>query len=155
MSVVSRLRTRLRAIAEAGRFGRFVSVGAVGAGFDVTTATALRELGVYPELAVFAGIEVAIVVMFLLNDNWTFAEEGARGVLPTLRRLLTSNVVRAGGILVQLATFRILYRWLDVSFVVASVDGWFVVSKVGGIGAGMIVNYVAESLLTWKVHDPR
>ncbi|WP_136592088.1 GtrA family protein [Salinigranum halophilum] len=133
------------------RFGKFASVGVVGAVFDVTTATVLREVGVFPELAVFIGIEVAIVVMFLLNDNWTFAEQGAAGVGAALRRLLRSNLVRAGGILVQLATFRFLYRVVALELTVLDVDGWFVVSKVAGIGTGMLVNYVAESLVTWQV----
>jgi putative flippase GtrA len=133
------------------RFGKFASVGAVGAVFDVTTATVLRELGVFPELAVFIGIEVAVVVMFLLNDRWTFAEHGAAGVGAALRRLLRSNLVRAGGILVQLATFRFLYRVVALEADVAGIDGWFVFSKVAGIGTGMIVNYVAESLVTWRV----
>lgn len=144
-------RSRLRALASKGRLGRFVSVGVVGAGFDVTTATVLQELGVYPELAVFIGIEVAIVVMFLLNDNWTFAEEGARGISATLRRLLTSNFVRGGGIIVQLATFRFFYRVVALDVQLAGLDAWFVASKVGGIGVGMVVNYVAESLFTWRV----
>jgi putative flippase GtrA len=133
------------------RFGKFASVGAVGAVFDVTTATLLRELGVYPELAVFVGIEVAIVVMFLLNDNWTFAEQGAAGVGAALRRLLRSNLVRAGGIVVQLATFRFLFRVVALELEVAGIDGWFVFSKIAGIGTGMIVNYVAESVVTWRV----
>jgi putative flippase GtrA len=144
-------RSRLRALASAGRLGRFVSVGVVGAGFDVTTATVLQELGVYPELAVFIGIEVAIVVMFLLNDNWTFAEEGTNGLPATLRRLATSNFVRGGGIVVQLATFRFLYRVVAIEAQLAGIDAWFVVSKVGGIGVGMVVNYVAESLFTWRI----
>ena len=133
------------------RFGQFVSVGVVGAVFDVTTSTALRELGVYPELAVFIGIEVAVVVMFLLNDRWTFAGQGVAGLPAMGRRLLRSNVVRAGGILVQLGTFRLLYRVPDIELTLATVDAWFVVAKVGGIGAGMVVNYVAESLFTWRV----
>ena len=133
------------------RFGKFASVGAVGAVFDVTTATVLRELGVFPELAVFVGIEVAIVVMFLLNDNWTFAEQGSAGLGAALRRLLRSNLVRAGGILVQLATFRFFYRVVALDLTVLGIDGWFVVSKVAGIGVGMLVNYVAESLVTWRV----
>ncbi|AUV80967.1 sugar translocase [Salinigranum rubrum] len=133
------------------RFGKFASVGAVGAVFDVTTSTVLRELGVFPELAVFVGIEVAIVVMFLLNDNWTFAEQGSAGVGAALRRLLRSNLVRAGGILVQLATFRFFYRVVALDLTVLDIDGWFVVSKVAGIGTGMLVNYVAESLVTWRV----
>jgi putative flippase GtrA len=133
------------------RFGKFVSVGAVGAVFDVATATLLSELGVFPELAVFVGIEVAIIVMFLLNDNWTFAEQGAAGVGAALRRLVRSNVVRAGGIAVQLATFGLFFRVVALDLPVAGIDGWFVVSKVAGIGAGMVVNYVAESLVTWRV----
>ncbi|WP_380681308.1 GtrA family protein [Salinigranum sp. GCM10025319] len=133
------------------RFGKFASVGAVGAAFDVTTSTVLRELGVFPELAVFVGIEVAVVVMFLLNDNWTFAEQGAAGVRAALGRLLRSNLVRAGGIVVQLLTFRFFYRVVALELTVADVDGWFVVSKVAGIGTGMLVNYVAESLVTWRV----
>jgi putative flippase GtrA len=143
---------RVRSLLSTTRFGRFASVGVVGAAFDVTVSTALSELGVFPELAVFIGIEVAIVVMFLLNDNWTFAEQGAAGVRAALRRLLRSNLVRAGGILVQLATFRFLFRVVALDLDVAGVDGWFVVSKVAGIGTGMLVNYVAESLVTWRVH---
>ena len=146
---------RVRSLLSATRFGRFAGVGVVGAAFDVTVSTLLSELGVFPELAVFVGIEVAVVVMFLLNDNWTFARQGAAGVRAALGRLLRSNLVRAGGILVQLATFRFLFRAVALELDVAGVDGWFVVSKVAGIGAGMVVNYVAESLVTWQVqHGP-
>ncbi|MFB6172695.1 MAG: GtrA family protein [Haloarculaceae archaeon] len=146
-------REQAATLASRDRFGQFVSVGAVGFVFDVTTSTALSVAGVFPEVAAFAGIEVAIVVMFLLNDNWTFADEGHAGLGPTLRRLATSNLVRAGGILVQLVTFSAVFRLLHVDLTVAGVDGWFVVAKGTGIVAGMVVNYVAESLLTWRVHD--
>jgi putative flippase GtrA len=152
---MSRASEWARSLLSASRFGRFASVGVVGAAFDVTTSTALSELGVYPELAVFVGIEVAIVVMFLLNDNWTFARQGAAGLRAAFGRLVRSNLVRAGGILVQLATFRFLFRVVALELDVAGIDGWFVVSKVAGIGTGMIVNYVAESLVTWQVqHGP-
>jgi putative flippase GtrA len=146
-----RLASRFAELVSAVRFGKFASVGVVGAAFDVTTATVLRELGVFPELAVFVGIEVAVVVMFLLNDRWTFATQGAAGIGAGLRRLLRSNLVRVGGIVVQLATFRLLFRVVALDVTVATVDGWFVVSKIAGIGAGMVVNYVAESLFTWRV----
>lgn len=155
MSVVDRLRAGIRALASADRLGQFVSVGVVGFAFDVTTATALSELGIFPEIAAFVGIEVAIVVMFLLNDNWTFAGEGRSGIRAALRRLATSNLVRGGGILVQLAVFVLVYRVLTMELTVVGVDGWFVVAKATGIGVGMMVNYVAESLLTWRVHHAR
>ena len=152
---MTRAGPRVASLLSAGRFGRFASVGVVGAAFDVTTSTLLSELGVYPELAVFVGIEVAVIVMFLLNDNWTFAGQGAAGLRAAFGRLLRSNLVRAGGILVQLATFRLLFRVVALDLDVAGIDGWFVVSKVAGIGTGMVVNYVAESLVTWRVqHGP-
>jgi putative flippase GtrA len=143
----------IRALASGTRFGKFASVGVVGAAFDVTTATVLQSLGVFPELAVFVGIEVAVVVMFVLNDNWTFSTEGHRSVGATLRRLLRSNLVRAGGITVQLLTFRLLYRVFFVDLGVLGIDAWFVAAKVTGIGTGLLVNYVAESLFTWRVHE--
>ena len=126
-----RVSQRVLALLSAVRFGKFVSVGVVGAVFDVTTSTTLRELGVYPELAVFAGIEVSIVVMFLLNDVWTFSDERAAGGFARLRRLVRSNLVRTGGILVQLVTFHLLYRVVGVQFTLLGIDAWFVVSKLG------------------------
>jgi putative flippase GtrA len=143
----------VQALASGTRFGKFASVGVVGAAFDVTTATILQSLGVFPELAVFIGIEVAVVVMFLLNDNWTFSTEGHGSLAATLRRLLRSNLVRAGGITVQLLTFRLLYRVFFVDASVLSIDAWFVAAKITGIGTGLLVNYVAESLFTWRVHE--
>jgi putative flippase GtrA len=143
---------RLSALVSGSRFGRFVSVGVVGALFDVTTATVLRELGVFPEFAVFVGIEVSILVMFVLNDNWTFSDEGTVGRFPTIHRLARSNSIRIGGILVQLAVFRVLYRMVAIDLTFVGIDGWFIVAKIVGIVAGMLINYVAESLFTWRVH---
>jgi putative flippase GtrA len=138
-------------LAHARRIRRFVSIGAVGFCFDVATATALSEFGLFPELAALIGIEISVVIMFLLNDNITFATEGLAGIIPTFRRLLKSNLVRIGGITVQLLVFSGFYRGINVTFIVASVDAWFIVSKVAGVGVGMIVNYVAESLFTWRI----
>lgn len=152
MSTLDRLRSRLRTLASTGRVSRFVSVGVVGFVSDIATSTTLRELGVLPELAAFVGIEVAVVVMFLLNDNWTFAGEGTDGLRATLRRFATSNLVRVGGIAVQLVVFVGVYRLLFVNLQVFGIDAWFIVGRVTGIGVGMAVNYVAESLLTWRVH---
>jgi putative flippase GtrA len=145
-------RARLRALANAGRLGQFLSVGVVGTGCDVVVSTSLNELGVFEELAVLAGIETAIVVMFVINDRWTFAEEGGDTVRELGRRFATSHLVRSGGILVQLAVFSGIYRLFYTELSLFGLEGWFVVAKLGGIVVGGLVNYVAESLLTWKVH---
>ncbi|SDM11210.1 Putative flippase GtrA (transmembrane translocase of bactoprenol-linked glucose) [Halogranum gelatinilyticum] len=140
-------------LASTVRFGKFVSVGAVGAVFDLTVSAVLTVFfGVLAEYAKLVGAEVAIVVMFFINDNWTFAGEGATSRGHTLRRLLKSNLVRSGGLAVQFFIVRGL-RLLDLSFVVAGFDLWTVLPFPIAIGASMFFNYVAESLFTWRVGD--
>ena len=133
------------------RFGKFASVGAVGAVFDVTTTTVLMFFfDVLNEYAKLVGAEVAIVVMFVINENWTFAGEGASGALPTLRRFLTSNLVRSGGLAVQFLVVR-AFREAGLTFFVLGVDVWELLPIPLAIGASMLLNYVAESLFTWRI----
>jgi len=149
------IRPRIRALLSGVRFGQFASVGAVGAVCDNAVLGTLLGLGVAPEPAKFAGAETAIIVMFLINERWTFAEEGAAGPGPLLRRFLTSNLVRAGGVLVATAVFSQVYRNFDVTLALFGVDLWFLAANLVGILAGMVVNYVAESLFTWQVGTGR
>jgi putative flippase GtrA len=156
---------RLRSLLSVVRFGQFASVGVVGAVCDNTVLLLSSELGIAagiagllgvpdlaPEVAKALGIEAAIVVMFLLNDNWTF-DEADGGGRSTVRRLLTSNLVRAAGIAVQLLVFSLVYRRLFVELSAFGVDLWLLVASLCGIGLGMCVNYVTESLVTWRVHE--
>ncbi|NHN47402.1 GtrA family protein [Halostella sp. JP-L12] len=154
-SVLDGLRLRLRALVSGVRFGQFASVGALGAVIDNAVLGGLLHAGVAPEPAKLAGAEAAIVVMFLINEHWTFADQGTTGVVPFLRRLLTSNLVRAGGVLVATVVFSVVYRSFDVSIAVAGVDFWFLAANLTGIGVGLVVNYVAESLFTWRVAGER
>jgi putative flippase GtrA len=134
------------------RFGQFASVGVVGALFDNATLATLKLAFGVPELwAKAAGVEVAIVVMFLVNERWTFAAEGATGLRPFLRRLVTSHVVRTGGVTVQLVVYWLLTQRLDVELVLAGTDLWFLAASPVAIGVAMLVNYVAEGLFTWRV----
>ena len=145
------VREAITALASGVRFGKFVSVGAVGALFDVTVTTALIVgFGILGEYAKLAGAEVAIVVMVVINERWTFSELGAPGAVPTLTRFLRSNLVRSGGLAVQFLIVRGL-RQLDVSVVVFGFDFWQLIPVPIAIGASVLLNYVAESLLTWRV----
>ena len=141
----------IRALLSGVRFGKFASVGAVGAAFDLTTSSLLTVvLGIAPELAKLAGAEVAIVVMFAINDRWTFADHGRTGLPAKLRRLLKSNLVRSVGLAVQVLVVRALGS-LDVYVAVAGVDVWTLFTFPVAIAASVLVNYVAESLFTWRV----
>ena len=142
---------RVEALLSGVRFGKFVSVGAVGAVFDLTVSTLLiLQFGLAGEVAKVAGAEVPIVVMFFINEHWTFAEEATGGALPTLRRLLKSNLVRSGGVAVQFLVVRSL-GGLDVTLTAFGVDLWQLVPLPIAIGVSMLLNYVLESLVTWRV----
>lgn len=158
------------------RFGKFLSVGLIGAACDTTVLLALSEgLGVLPEIATLAGIETAILVMFAINDRWTFAAEGGDDRRSLLTRLKRSHLVRVVGSVTQFLVFVVVYRllfvpvelgdlglWGAVTGVfgvgagLAGIDLWLLVAKATGIGIAVMVNYVAESLFTWRVgvdHD--
>lgn len=142
----------LSALVSGLRFSQFLSVGVVGATLDTIVTLSLKEgFAVHPDLAKFVGAECAIILMFFINEYWTFADQGVDGRLALGRRLLTSNIVRSGGLAVQLVTFSFVRR-LPVSIVVFDVELWTVLPIFIAIGTAFVVNYVAESLFTWRVH---
>ena len=156
---VELLRDRARALVAAERIGQFVSVGVAGATLE-TVIVALLTSGVLattlPPLAAKAvGAEASITLMFLLNDRWTFADEGEGGLASLLRRYGKSHLVRLGGLSVAFAALFVLTSLTDVSLVVGSADLWPTVANGIAIGVGMTLNYVAESLVTWRVQDAR
>jgi putative flippase GtrA len=143
--------SRLAELTSGVRFGQFASVGAAGAVLDTSAVVVLTTYaGVFRGVAKLVGAELAIVLMFLINEHWTFAEEGAAGRAALVRRFLKSNLVRAGGVLVATGVF-VAVSGLDYRLPVGGESLWLVVSNGFGIAAGMFVNYVAESLFTWRV----
>ncbi|MFB6150333.1 MAG: GtrA family protein [Haloarculaceae archaeon] len=148
------LRRRVESLLSGVRFGKFVSVGAIGAVFDVTTLVGLTEVvGLSAAVANVFSIEVAILVMFLVNDNWTFANEGRDDARSLGGRLLRSHLVRAGGSTVQYLLFVAVFYGVAVDLSLLGVDLWLVLVKGGAIGTAMLINYVFESLFTWRVHE--
>ena len=150
--------SRVDALLSGARFGQFVSVGVVGAISDNVVLATLKLLFGVPELwAKAAGVETAIVVMFLVNEHWTFAGQGASGRIPFLKRLGKSHLVRSGGVTIQLVVYWALVTLLDFELVVFGTDLWFLAASPIAIAVAMSVNYVFESLFTWEVHvgEPR
>jgi putative flippase GtrA len=145
--------SRFEALVSGVRFGQFVSVGAVGAVFDLTTLLVLTELAGLPAaVANVASIETAILVMFAVNERWTFAEQGGDDGRSLARRLGRSHLVRAGGSTLQYLLFVAVFYGVSVELSVAGVDLWLVAVKGGAIAVAMLVNYVFESIFTWRVH---
>jgi putative flippase GtrA len=143
-SLLASAAAHLEHLVSAVRFGQFLSVGVVGMVFDTAVIFLLTDIWSVPPLpAKLASAETAILVMFVLNERWTFARWGQARPTALLRRFLKSNLVRSGGVAVATAVLLALNIWFGV---------WVVLANVVGIGVGFVVNYVAESLFTWRVH---
>jgi len=152
----SRFAPHVRELLSGVRFGKFASVGAIGAVFDTTTFVVLDQfVGLPTAVANAIGIEVAILVMFAINDNWTFAGEGKSADGWLGRRLLRSHLVRAGGSSLQWGILVLVLEVYGIYYAVsvASVDLWPIAVKGGAIAIAMFVNYVFESLFTWRIHE--
>lgn len=122
------------------RAGQFLAVGATGALLDTVLLAVLHgQVGLSLLPAKILAAEAAIVLMFFVNDHWTFANEHGLETVP--RRLLTSNTVRLAG----LATGTGILLALDALGV------WYVAANAIGLGVGFLVNYAFESLITWQV----
>ncbi|WP_136689687.1 GtrA family protein [Halorhabdus amylolytica] len=144
---------RLESLLSGVRFGKFVSVGVIGAISDNAVLAVLGLVFAVPEMwAKAAGIETAILVMFAVNERWTFATEGSSGTRAVLRRLGRSHLVRSGGVTVQLIVYWLLTQQLTVTLYVFGTDLWFLAASPIAIAIAMVVNYVFESLFTWRVH---
>ena len=136
-------------------FVQFISVGAIGAIVDTAVLVALTGLfGVSGFTAKLAGIEAAVVVMFVLNEQWTFTNQGTGGLVAFLRRLGKSHLVRSGGVVVQLIAFWLLLGVPLIQQTVAGVDLWLLVASLVSIAVALIVNYVFEGLYTWQLEQP-
>jgi putative flippase GtrA len=150
---MSNERSALASLASKVRIGQFVSVGVVGATAEsVVLAVLTAGFGVVPLLAKAVGAEVSITLMFLLNERWTFSESGASGLLPFVRRLGKSHLVRLGGLAVAFGVLYVLTELTTVRLLVAGADLWPTVANGIGIVCGMVLNYLTESLFTWRVH---
>ncbi|MDQ2049859.1 GtrA family protein [Natronolimnohabitans sp. A-GB9] len=143
-SFLEAVRTRFRALLSTTRFSQFAGVGFVGAAVDIVALALLVELTpLGPISGKVISWELSIIVIFVINERWTFADYGTMTPRALGRRFVRSNAVRFGGFLVTLAVLAILVDWFGI---------WYVVANAIGIGVGFFVNYTCESLYTWKVH---
>ena len=145
---------RVEPLVSGAQFGRFVSVGAIGAVADtLVLAAATLLIGLSELWGKAAGIEVAVVLMFLLNERWTFTGYGSTGLRSLLVRLGKSHLVRSGGVAVQLAVFWILTGPYAVQVSIRGFDIWFLLASLASIGIATLINYVCEGLFTWDIDD--
>lgn len=145
---VETIREGVIALLSGTRFGQFASAGLVGTAIDNGVLVGLVEFAdLSPVIAKVVAWEIAIMVIFAINEHWTFATFGSTDPRAFLRRFLRSNAVRLAGLLVTLGVFAGLVYGAGV---------WYLAANLVGISVGFVVNYTAESLYTWQVqYDER
>ncbi|WP_081909160.1 GtrA family protein [Haloferax prahovense] len=145
---------KLKALIHRARIGQFISVGVVGATIETTIVALLTGIfGISPLMAKAVGAETSISTMFVVNDRWTFADEGDGGMVAFARRWTKSHLVRVVGLSVAFSVLYLLTTVVDFSFLVGGIELWPTIANIVGIGVGMTINYVAESLFTWNVTE--
>ena len=137
--------TRFWTLLSGQRLGQFASAGLAGTAVDTLTLFVLVEYAtLHPALAKVFAWELALAVIFTINERWTFADYGSSSPRALVRRYLRSHLVRLGGFLVTLVVLLALVYGVGV---------WYLAANLVGIGAGFVVNYTCETLYTWKVHE--
>lgn len=147
--------SRLDLLVHRARIGQFVSVGAIGAVIETAIVAILTvAFGATPLVAKAVGAEISISTMFLINDRWTFAGEGDGALLSVTRRWGKSHLVRIVGLSISFSVLYLLTSGIAFSLTIAGIDLWPTIANIVGIAVGMVINYVAESLFTWRIAQP-
>ena len=130
------------------KFSKFTAVGIMGAVIDnVTLSLLVVSMGFPLVPSKLIGAELAIISMFLLNENWTFLEDGLNGKYQRLIRFIKSNIVRSVGVMVATGVMVTIVGRMGAE------HGWvgLISANIIGILVGLVVNYTLESLITWQV----
>jgi putative flippase GtrA len=136
------------------RISQFVSVGVVGATVEtiiVAIFTSFQFLA--PLSAKTIGAGVSISIMFFINDRWTFDNHGDTGTIALITRWIKSHMVRVVGLTVSFFVLYLLINIIEYSFQIFGAELWPTVANGIGIGAGMVINYIMESLFTWNINN--
>jgi len=138
------IRRHLRALVygpEARRLRRFTVVGGVAAAIQITLLAALVEVvGIQYLVAAAVAIEITIVLQFVANNAWTFAESSHVTAVTFLRGLAKTNLVRGSAIPIQLAVLYGLVSYGAVPYLVANGVG---------IAVSGVYRYWFDSRWTW------
>ena len=125
------------------RLLKFSVVGAFGALINSFFLWLFTEIaGIFYLFSSLVAIEIAIFVQFMLNDRWTFHERRTKGWSEFFKRILKSNIWRAGGIALNIAVLFLLTEYAHI---------YYLLSNIFGILCAFISNYILESRLTWGV----
>lgn len=139
---------------EQRRIIKFALVGGSGVGVNLVVASLFKHFGAAATVAFFAGIVVSIFTNFVLNDAWTWADRGERGLGPWLRRCAKYYLTNGVAAALQFGVAMLAYSlWLDALRPVFGIDGQTVGTGLAsfiGIVIATPLNYIINNLWTFR-----
>lgn len=138
------LRSFLRALLYgplAVQLRRFVAVGTFTAAIQMALLWLFVDIGgVNYLVGATIAIEITIILSYILNNAWTFADSQNTGRVEYLVGLLKTNVVRGTAIPLQLAILYALVEWVGLLYLVGNA----VAILISGL-----YRYVLDAKWTW------
>lgn len=125
-----------------GHFKKFALVGLLG--FIINTIILeffVHGIGTAPEIGSIIGAEAAIMSNYFFNNRWTFRE---KRIHPEnrVRKFLQFNATSIGALFIQAGSIFIGTHLFG--------DSGYRVFYLGGVGLGLMWNYVMYSKVIWK-----
>lgn len=143
MSVLDPIRERSLFHPQNKRLVKYLLVGLVGVG--INQGVFLLTVGVVPYLvAGLLGSAVSIFANYVMNDGWTWRENGAAGVGQWLWRAFKYGATRVVGVGIGLVS---LYVFVDIIGIERSL------SNILRIGVGVLWGFGASEKWVWSAED--
>jgi putative flippase GtrA len=121
------------------RFQKFVLVGGVGLGVNLTSLFLLHDVfGLRLPIAAPLAISISMAVTFLLNELWTWHDRGSGRVLTRLMLYVPINTV---GLIINTQVLLYLEGHYGIYYLIANLAGAIVAA---------IWNFFLNNALTWR-----
>ena len=118
---------------------KFCIVGSSGIVVNCIILILLYEIAGLPlYLASMIAVECSILSNFLINNAWTFREQGS---IPFYHKLLLYNAVACVGMLINVSMLTLLTHFVNIHYLIAN---------LAGIGAAFFWNFTSSKYLVWK-----
>jgi putative flippase GtrA len=143
VSVLDPIRDRSLLHPQNKRLVKYLLVGVMGVA--INQGVFLLTVGVVPYLvAGLLGSAVSIFVNYIMNDSWTWRENGAAGVGQWLWRAFKYGATRVVGVGIGLIS---LYVFVDIIGIERSI------SNILRIGVGVVWGFGASEKWVWSSED--
>ncbi|MEK7565517.1 MAG: glycosyltransferase [Patescibacteria group bacterium] len=139
------LRYRLQ---KSASFLKFCVVGGIGFFINTTGLLVGVHFGLTPANAGAIGAEAAILSNFILNNFWTFSDRKLTSFKEMLWKFLQFNLLSFGSVIIQYTCLKVGELIFGLARYKSS--SWYMVFYVGGVGLGLIWNYIMYSKVIWR-----